>query len=167
MAAPVVAVIGKGLDCPVRVQEWAEEAGRAVGRIGAVLVTGGLGGAMAAAARGAGMESGIVVGLCPAGRDRDIYDDPGVIVLRTGLPVPYRNALTGSVADAAIVVPGSHGTVQEGMVLAERGVPLIGYGWHDGWPSQVLEPEWAASTDSLAELTVALIEHVQEASVSI
>lgn len=137
-SAPVVAVIGKGIDCPEEVAALAREAGEIVAKLDAVLVTGGLGGVMRAAAEGARAEGGLAIGLVPAHRDEDAYEAPGVVALRTGLSPLYRNALTASVADVAVLLPGSHGTVQEGMAMAETGVDLIAYGDHTGFRSAVL-----------------------------
>ena len=54
---------------PGEVAAQCESVGRAVARAGAVLVCGGLGGAMEAAARGAAAQGGTVLGILP-GTDR-------------------------------------------------------------------------------------------------
>jgi uncharacterized protein (TIGR00725 family) len=152
----VVVVIGKGRNCPVKVAAWAYQAGRAVARAEAVLVTGGLGGVMEAAARGALDEGGVSIGLTPAGRERDICREEGQVVLQTGLKIPWRNALTASVAEAAIVCPGATGTVQEGMAMRGRRVQMIAFGDHEGFPSQVLTSLCFASTSDPAQLDLLL-----------
>jgi uncharacterized protein (TIGR00725 family) len=164
VSRPVVTVIGKGLDCPPEVAHRAAEAGAVVAALGAVLVTGGLGGVMRAAARAALDEGGTVVGLIPQGRDRHAFTEGDVIALRTGLPIPYRNALTASVADVAIVLPGSHGTLQEAMVLLHRRVPLLGFGDHDFALTRVLHGQWEGCTENPKELAAALLGLLPEST---
>jgi hypothetical protein len=164
VSRPVVTVIGKGLDCPAEVAQRAAEAGAVVAALDCVLVTGGLGGVMRAAARAALEEGGQVVGLIPQGRDHHAFTDGDVIALRTGLPIPYRNALTASVADVAVVLPGSHGTLQEAMVLLHRRVPLVGFGDHDYALTRVLAGEWEGCTDDPKQLAAALIGLLPERS---
>ena len=65
MNRPVyVAVCGSGIanDDELR---WAEDVGRALAREGAVVICGGLGGVMDAAARGAAAEGGVSIGILP------------------------------------------------------------------------------------------------------
>ena len=65
---PVVAVIGdgdpRGPDAH-RVLEWAEEVGTLLARAGATVVTGGLGGVMQAASKGALSAGGLTIGFLP------------------------------------------------------------------------------------------------------
>jgi hypothetical protein len=149
----VVCVIGKGKNCPPELELDAYDVGRAIGQMpDLVLVCGGLGGVMDAAARGATDVGGIAIGLVPA----TPYQAPSEglsVALRTGLTIPFRNALVGSVAEVGVVLPGSDGTMQEASVMVERDVPLIGYGSHDGWPTSALSfHAWADTGDALASL---------------
>ncbi|MDP9273580.1 MAG: TIGR00725 family protein, partial [Chloroflexota bacterium] len=68
----VVAVVGdgdpRGPDAH-RILEWAEELGQLIARGGAAVVTGGLGGVMRAASRGAISGGGFTIGILPG-------DDP-------------------------------------------------------------------------------------------
>ena len=59
-----VAVIGEGV-CSSRTAAAAERVGRAIATAGAVLFTGGRGGVMEAASRGAAKAGGTVVGVLP------------------------------------------------------------------------------------------------------
>ncbi len=65
---PYVAVIGdgdpRGPDAH-RILEWAEEIGLELARAGATVVTGGLGGVMEAASRGARSAGGVTIGILP------------------------------------------------------------------------------------------------------
>ena len=66
---PYVAVIGDGDPRgheAHRILEWAEEVGLLLARGGAVVITGGLGGVMRAASRGATSGGGEAIGLAPA-----------------------------------------------------------------------------------------------------
>lgn len=60
-----IAVIGHGRPS-AEVEAWAEEVGDRIAARGAVVVCGGLGGVMAAAARGAERRQGTSVGILPA-----------------------------------------------------------------------------------------------------
>lgn len=111
---PYVAVIGDGdphgPDAH-RVLEWAEEVGQHLARGGAVVVTGGLGGVMLAASRGAVGAGGETIGMLPGA-------DPGEanayvrIPIATGLGV-VRNLVVVTSADAVVAVGGRHGTLSE------------------------------------------------------
>jgi uncharacterized protein (TIGR00725 family) len=65
---PHVAVIGegdpRGPDAH-RILDWAEEVGQILARSGATVVTGGLGGVMQAASRGAAAAGGMTLGILP------------------------------------------------------------------------------------------------------
>lgn len=128
----IVAVIGKGLDCPRSVADLAFDVGRELGCFDVTIVTGGLGGVMAAASEGARSVGLTVVSLVPVGRDDDAHPYASV-ALRTGLPEAYRNVLMASCADVGVMLPGAWGTTQEAAVMVDRGVPVFGVGEHEGW----------------------------------
>ena len=102
----------------------AEEVGRLLGVAGVVVVTGGLGGVMAAACRGARSAGGRTVGVLP-GRDRAAANEWVEIALPTGL-AELRNALVVSAADAVIAIGGSWGTLAEIALARRAGRPVIG-----------------------------------------
>lgn len=107
----------------------AEEVGRRLAEAGCVVVTGGLGGVMAAAARGAAGAGGISVGLLPGA---DPADAAGglTVVIPTGLG-EMRNALLVRSADAVIAVGGSWGTCSEVALAMRIGTPVVSIGgWH-------------------------------------
>ncbi len=102
----------------------ARAVGRAVARADAVLVCGGLGGVMDAAARGASEEGGTVIGILPGDDARDA--SPGVTIpLPTGLG-EARNTLIVKAADAVIAVAGAWGTLNEAAMCLKTGTPLVG-----------------------------------------
>ena len=125
MRRPVIAVIGAG-DASPEQMKTAEEAGRLVAAAGAVLVTGGLGGVMEAASRGASRAGGLVVGIVP-GHEANEYVD---VAVKTGLG-DARNAVLANTADAFVAVGGSHGTLSEIAFALKRGKPVIGLGTWD------------------------------------
>jgi len=110
----MVAVIGdgepRGPDAH-RMLEWAEEVGTHLARGGAVVVTGGLGGVMLAASRGAAGAGGETIGILP---DTDPSEANEFVrtPIATGLGV-VRNFVVVTAADAVIAVGGRHGTLSE------------------------------------------------------
>jgi uncharacterized protein (TIGR00725 family) len=127
MRRPQVAVCGPA-ECTDLEAEQASEVGRLLAAAGAVVLCGGYGGVMAAAARGARTAGGITVGVL-SGRDREGAAPELTVVLPTGMG-EARNALIVRAADAVIVVGGSWGTLSE-LALARRGgVPVVTLG---GW----------------------------------
>jgi uncharacterized protein (TIGR00725 family) len=112
--APHVAVIGegdpRGPDAH-RLLEWAEEAGQLLARAGATVITGGLGGVMEAASRGAAGAGGATIGILPGA---DAHDANPYVrqAIPTGLGV-VRNLVVVTAADAVLAVGGRHGTLSE------------------------------------------------------
>lgn len=111
---PYIAVIGdgepRGPDAH-RLLEWAEEVGNLLARAGAIVVTGGLGGVMEAASRGAVAAGGHTIGILP-GADPDEANDYVRTPIATGLGV-VRNLVVVTSSDAVIAVGGRHGTLSE------------------------------------------------------
>jgi hypothetical protein len=119
--SPYVAVIGdgdpRGPDAH-RILESAEEVGYELARAGAVVITGGLGGVMRAASRGAIAGGGDTIGILP-GSDRSEANEFVRTPLATGLGVA-RNIVVVTSADAIVAVGGRHGTLSEiGMALRQ------------------------------------------------
>lgn len=117
-----VTVIGSS-----RASEWemeaAEEVGRLVAERGGVLVTGGRGGVMLAAARGAKSAGGLTVGVLP-GTSRAEANPYIDVALPTGLG-HARNAVNVLAGDVVVAVGGGAGTLSEiGLALA-YGRPVV------------------------------------------
>src|SRR5918912_3497136 len=106
--AAYIAVVGPGDASDEQVQT-AEEVGARVAEAGAVLVTGGLGGVMEAACRGARSVRGLTVGLLP-GSDRRAANGWVDVALPTGLG-ELRNGLIVRAADALLAIGGGTGTL--------------------------------------------------------
>lgn len=92
-------------------EERAEEVGRLLAERGCVVVTGGLGEVMAAAARGAKAAGGTTIGILPGERREDANEwvDHAVV---TGIGHARNLAVVAS-GDAVIAVGGSWGTLAE------------------------------------------------------
>jgi uncharacterized protein (TIGR00725 family) len=102
----------------------AERIGRGLAERGAVLVCGGHGGVMEAAARGAASAGGVVVGILP-GSDRTEGNDHLTVAIPTGLG-ELRNGLIVRAADAVVAVGGAFGTLSEIALALKTGVPVVG-----------------------------------------
>ena len=140
---PYVAVVGPGDASPQELHA-AEEVGAGLADAGAVVVTGGLGGVMEAACRGARSRRGHTVGILP-GEDRDAANGWVEIALTTGIG-ELRNGLVVRAADALVAIGGGHGTLSEVALALKLGRPVVGLGtWevhgveHVSTPADALE----------------------------
>jgi uncharacterized protein (TIGR00725 family) len=104
----------------------AEDVGAGLAEFGAVVVTGGLGGVMEAACRGARSRRGRTVGILP-GEDRGAANGWVEIAIATGLG-ELRNGLVVRAADALVAVGGGHGTLSEVALALKIGRPVVGLG---------------------------------------
>jgi uncharacterized protein (TIGR00725 family) len=102
----------------------AEEVGRALAEAGAVVVTGGLGGVMEAACRGAKAGGGTTVGILP-GNDRSDANPFVDVAMPTGMG-EGRNVLVVRAADALVTLDGEFGTLSEIALALRLGKPVIG-----------------------------------------
>jgi uncharacterized protein (TIGR00725 family) len=133
----LIAVIGNGKASP-DAERCAEELGRLIVEQGHRLVTGGLGGVMAAASRGAhgarNYREGDVLGVLPSG-DRTAANPHVDIVVPTNMGYA-RNVLIVSMADAVIAVGGGAGTLTEMAMAWQLGRIVIGLEL-DGWSGKL------------------------------
>lgn len=118
----IISVIGAGQPSP-EIAGLAERVGAELGRRGAVLACGGLGGVMEAACRGAKSAGGTTVGILPGSDPSDA--NPWVdIPVCTGMGYA-RNSVVVKSGRAVIAVGGAYGTLSEiGHALAED-VPVV------------------------------------------
>lgn len=117
-----IAVCGAG-HADVGLAREAEAVGEAIARAGAILICGGLGGVMEAAARGAAKAGGLTIGVLP-GPDATSANRWIHVPLATGMG-ETRNALVVRFAEVVIAIGGSWGTLSE-VALAKRiGLPVI------------------------------------------
>jgi uncharacterized protein (TIGR00725 family) len=98
--------------------------GRAIASAGAVLVYGGLGGVMQAAARGAREAGGLTVGILPGPSHRDANPFVDVAIV-TDLG-HARNAIVVRSSHAVIALPGEYGTLSEVALALKMGIPVVG-----------------------------------------
>lgn len=118
-----VAVIGASHPTPEDLAD-AEAVGYGLGERGTIVVTGGRGGVMEAASRGAAQAGAVVVGLLPGLDRRDANDWVGVAI-PTGLG-ELRNGLVARAADAVVAIGGSYGTLSEIALALQAGTPVFG-----------------------------------------
>jgi uncharacterized protein (TIGR00725 family) len=102
----------------------AEEVGRLLGERGAVVVSGGRGGVMEAACKGAREGGGTTLGILP-GLDRAEANPYVDVAVPTGLG-EARNALVVRAADSLIAVGGGYGTLSEVALALKAGKPVVG-----------------------------------------
>lgn len=122
--ARYVAVVRAGGDVSARLLADAEAVGAELARQGAVVVTGGLGGVMEAACRGARSEGGLTLGILP-GDDRRAANRWVSVAVATGLG-ELRNGLIVRSCDAVIAVAGEYGTLSEIALALKAGKPVVG-----------------------------------------
>ena len=123
--APYISVIGAGQASEDEAAA-AEEIGRLLAEAGAVLICGGLGGVMDAAARGCEAAGGTSVGIIP-GDDRTVGSSHLTVRIATGLG-EARNAIVARAADAVIAVGGEFCTLSEIALALKMGKPVVGLG---------------------------------------
>jgi len=122
-----IAVIGAGTS----EKKWDAQAvhiGRLVAESGNVLLCGGLGGVMEAAARGAKEAGGITIGIVP-GAERLQANDYIDYEIVTNLG-HLRNFLIIHSADGVVALPGSYGTQTEISIAMKLGKPLVAISRH-------------------------------------
>jgi uncharacterized protein (TIGR00725 family) len=107
----------------------AREVGERIAQAGAVLVCGGLGGVMEAAARGAQKAGGLTIGILPGS---SISDANPSIDIPIATAIGYsRNSLVALNADALIAIDGEYGTLSEIAFGCIYGKPVVGLGTWD------------------------------------
>lgn len=143
-----IGVVGPGGDVAPETLAVAQEVGRQLARAGAIVVTGGFGGVMAAASRGAFECGGTTVGILP-GADRAAGNPYLSLSIPTGLG-EMRNALVVRACQALIAVGCSWGTLSEIALAVRTGVPVVAIDcWDLPADGPVRVPDAAAA---LAEL---------------
>jgi uncharacterized protein (TIGR00725 family) len=122
---PYVAVVGPNDATPTELDQ-AEAIGEGLARAGAVLVCGGLGGVMHAAARGAQKAGGVSIGILP-GDDRDPGSPHLTVAISTGMG-ETRNAIIVRTSDVIVAVSGEFGTLSEVAFALKLSKPVVGLG---------------------------------------
>jgi uncharacterized protein (TIGR00725 family) len=122
---PYIGVVGPG-EASSGELALAEEVGAGLASLGAVVVTGGLGGVMEAACRGARSRRGRTLGILP-GDDRDAANGWVEIAVATGMG-ELRNGLVVRASDALVAIGGGHGTLSEVALALKLERPVVGLG---------------------------------------
>ena len=119
-----ILVIGHNTNgCTPQHEDAAYEVGAAIANSNSVLITGGLGGVMEAASRGASEAGGLSVGILP--QDDASFANPYcdvVIPTGMGLTRDFLNALS---ADGIIIVGGGSGTLSEVCAAYMHKKPMV------------------------------------------
>lgn len=102
----------------------AEEVGRLLAEAGAIVVSGGLGGVMEAASKGAREAGGTTLGILPS-VDRREANPWLTVAVPTGMG-EARNALVVRAAEGVIAVGGEWGTLSEIAFARKTGKPVVG-----------------------------------------
>jgi uncharacterized protein (TIGR00725 family) len=116
-------IVGAGNASP-EIYELAQAVGREAAVRGWIVVTGGLGGVMEAAARGAHEAGGKTLGILP-GPDRNQMNPYIDIAVVTNMG-HARNAIIAHTAGALIAVDGEYGTLSEVAFGLKLGKPVVG-----------------------------------------
>jgi len=149
-----VAVIGPG-DATADEERDAEVVGRELADAGAVVLSGGLGGVMAAACRGAQEAGGLTVGLLPGG-ERSAANPWVTVAIPTGMG-ELRNGLIARAADALVAIGGGFGTLSEIALALRLGRPVVGLGtWDIAAPVARVHDARAAARRALELVTESL-----------
>ncbi|MCL6451071.1 MAG: TIGR00725 family protein [Acetobacteraceae bacterium] len=150
-----VGVIGAD-SCPPQAWEAAARVGEGLARAGAIVVCGGRGGVMEAAAQGASRAGGLVVGVLP-GPDRSLANRFLTVSLPTGMG-QARNVIIVLSSHAIVALSGGYGTLSEIGCALKHGVPVVGLDtWvplREGRPPEGLHP--VAGPEEAVELALRL-----------
>ncbi len=136
---PVLAVIGNGLALDAATEAACVELGRRSVDAGFRIVTGGLGGVMAAVSRGArasaSWRDGDILGILP-GYEASAANPYVDIAIPTGMQIG-RNILVVATADVVVAVDGGAGTLSEIAIAWQLGKPLLALSTSGGWARQL------------------------------
>jgi len=113
----------------------AYETGKIVAELNAILITGGRGGVMEAASKGAHESGGKVVAILP-GDSHDEANEYCDIVIPTGIG-HARNSITVLAADVVIVIGGGAGTLSEMAFAWVYQRPILALDFVPGWSMEL------------------------------
>ncbi len=120
----VIGVMGAG-QCDTTLYEMARQVGQRIAARGAVLLCGGRGGVMEAAARGAKEAGGLTVGILPGMSALDTPPNPFIdVAVFTGMH-DGRNWINVCSSDAIIAIAGGYGTLSEIALALKIGKPVV------------------------------------------
>ena len=151
-----VAVVGAG-DCSDDLTALATAVGAGLARAGAIVLTGGRGGVMAAASAGARQAGGLVVAVLPgADATQSPPADDAEVALFTGMG-QARNVVLVLSAAVVVAVGGGWGTLSEIATALKHGIPVVGLAsWELRRPDGAAEPLLHRVDDAPAAVDLAL-----------
>jgi uncharacterized protein (TIGR00725 family) len=125
MTRKIIGVFGPGKASEAD-EEWraAFSTGQQLARRGYVVLTGGLGGIMTAASKGAREAGGVTVGILPGTRETSPANRYVDIPVYTGMG-EARNIINVRSCRAAIAIGGEYGTLSEIALALKTGCPII------------------------------------------
>jgi len=132
MSKKIIGVFGPG-NVSEADEAWqaAFSVGQQLAQSGFVVLTGGLGGVMTAASKGAKEEGGLTVGVLPGTSKSSPANAYVDIPVYTGM-AEARNAINVKSCQAAIAIGGEYGTLSEIALALKGGCPII-YSIHGPW----------------------------------
>lgn len=120
----VIGVMGAS-QCDEHTWEMARQVGQLIAERGAVLLCGGRGGVMEAAAQGTKEAGGLSIGIMPGSSAAETPPNPYIdIALFTGLR-DGRNWINVCASDAIIAIAGGYGTLSEIALALKIGKPVV------------------------------------------
>lgn len=165
---PVAAVVG-ATSASELILAAAEDIGKGLVDAGFRVATGGLGGVMTAASRGArhasGWTEGSVIGILPGlvASEANPFVD---VVVPTGMNYA-RNTILVAMADVVVAIGGGSGTLSEIALAWQHGKPIVTLDLGQGWSARLAGERLdhrrddhlhrAESADEAVRLAVALI----------
>jgi uncharacterized protein (TIGR00725 family) len=156
MPEKIIAVFGAG-NVSERDREWetAFSIGRELATRGVIVLTGGLGGVMTAASKGAKEAGGTTVGILPGTRETSPANSFVDIAIYTGMG-EARNAVNVKSCDAAIAIGGEYGTLSEiGLALKSNCPIILLNSWSLLSPGNKMQ-DWQIAEDLIAAVEKAI-----------
>lgn len=125
MTGIIIGVFGSG-SIGGNTAEWqaAYQVGRYIALHNGTVLTGGLGGVMTAASRGAREAGGTTIGILPGSRETSPPNPYVDIAIFTGMG-EARNVINVKSCHAAIAVGGAYGTLSEIALALKTGCPVV------------------------------------------
>lgn len=140
----IIGVMGAS-QCDEPTYEMARQVGTLIAERGAVLLCGGRGGVMEAAARGAREAGGLTIGIMPGMNASETPPNPYIdVAIFTGMR-DGRNWVNVCTSDAIIAIAGGYGTLSEIALGLKIGKPVVLlHSWQ--LPPRDLAPLYVAET---------------------
>lgn len=143
-----------------KVLALAEQVGEAVAAHNAVLLTGGKGGVMRAACKGAKQKGGTTIGILPYSKSEanEFVDIPLTSNMGYG-----RNRLVVSMADAVIFIAGRWGTLNELSEALMQQKPIVLLTGTDGIVDRFVKNDFICETDVFVGFASSAVDAVEQA----